>query len=226
LLSLWRTTVGKKIVMAATGLVLFAFVVVHMLGNLKIYQGAKAFNDYAGFLRSVGSPPFPHGAPLWIARVVLLGCAVLHVAAGLLLWRKSHLARPIDYSRRKNLEAGYSPPTMRWGGVFVGLFVIYHVLQFNFGVTGYGAGGTFDAENVYANVVMGFSLWSVSALYIAAMIALGLHIFHGFWSLTQTLGINDPRSSAFFRTISIAGAILVAGGYIAIPVSVLLGVLR
>jgi succinate dehydrogenase cytochrome b subunit len=225
LLFLWRTTVGKKVVMAATGLVLFAFVVVHMLGNLKIYEGAKAFNDYAGFLRSVGSPPFPHGVPLLIARAVLVGCAVLHVAAAILLWRKSRIARPVDYRERKNLEAGFSPATMRWGGAFVGLFVVYHVLQFNFGMVGYGRAG-FDPENVYANVVAGFSLWYVSGLYIAAMIALGLHIFHGFWSLTQTLGANDSRSSALFRTISIAGAFLVAGGYIAIPVSVLLGILR
>jgi succinate dehydrogenase / fumarate reductase, cytochrome b subunit len=225
LLSLWRTTVGKKALMAISGFILVGFVIVHMLGNLKIFLGAEDYNAYAGFLRKVGSPALPHASVLWIARTILIAAVVIHVLAAVQLWLKSRAARPIAYSRRTNLEAGYSPATMRWGGIFLVCFVAYHLLHFTFGVTGYGP-GEYRPEDVYRNVVTGFSVWYISAFYIAGMVALGLHLYHGIWSMFQTLGLNDARFHGSLKALSVAAAVLVAAANISFPVAVLAGILR
>jgi succinate dehydrogenase / fumarate reductase cytochrome b subunit len=220
-LRLWSTAIGKKAVMAATGIVLVGFVIGHMLGNLKIYQGEVKFDAYAAFLREAGSPVLGHEQVLWIARLVLLAAVVLHVTAAWQLTRMSWAARPVGYGRTDRLEAGYAARTMRWGGVILGLFVVYHILHFTLGVVGY-APGEFQ-PSVYRNVVAGFSVWYVSAFYIAAMMALGSHLYHGIWSMFQTFGVSDIRASGVYRGLAVLLSLAVVAGNVSIPVAVLSG---
>jgi succinate dehydrogenase / fumarate reductase, cytochrome b subunit len=223
-LTLWSTSIGKKAVMAITGLILVLFVIGHMAGNLKVYEGEEKFNAYAAWLREIGSPAFGHEQVLWLARLVLLAAVVLHITAAAQLTRTSHAARPLPYRRRAYLEAGYAARTMRWGGVILALFVVYHLLHFTFGVVGYGP-GQFQ-PSVYRNVVNGFRVWYVSAFYVAAMVVLGLHLYHGLWSTFQTLGVTDIRASGFYRGVAGVVALGVLVGNISVPVAVLAGLVR
>jgi succinate dehydrogenase / fumarate reductase cytochrome b subunit len=224
-LALWRTSIGKKAVMAVTGLVLVAFVLAHMLGNLKIFQGEAKFDLYAHWLREVGSPVFGPGQLLWLARLVLLAATLLHVVAAVELTRISRAARPVRYARREPIASTYASRTMRWGGVVITLFVVYHLLHFTFGAVGFGP-GQYRPLSVYRNVVTGFSVWYVSAFYIAAMVALGLHMYHGVWSMFQTLGFNSERSDALYRALATLSSLAVVLGNVSVPVAVLTGLVR
>jgi succinate dehydrogenase / fumarate reductase cytochrome b subunit len=224
-LTLWDTSIGKKAVMAITGLVLVGFVVVHMLGNLKIFQGEAKFDFYAVWLREVGSPLFGPGQLLWLARLVLLVATVLHVVAAVELARISRAARPIGYARREAIASTYASRTMRWGGVIITLFVVYHLLHFTFGAVGF-APGQYRPLAAYRNVVLGFSVWYVSAFYIAAMVALGLHMYHGVWSMFQTLGLNSERSDSTYRALATVSSLAVVLGNVSVPVAVLTGLVR
>jgi succinate dehydrogenase / fumarate reductase cytochrome b subunit len=229
-LTLYRTSIGKKVVMAVTGLILLGYVFVHMIGNLKIYQGAEHLNAYAGFLREVGAPVFSYEQILWIVRVVLLAAVVLHIVAAVQLTRQDWAGRPVRYSRKQNVQASYASFTMRWGGLVIALFVIYHVLHLTLGVVGYPGdqfrhpdpGGAFQT---YSNVVNGFKAWPVSIFYILAMCALGFHIYHGTWSLVQTLGLTS-RHNTIIRWFAAALALAIVIGNISIPISVLAGILQ
>lgn len=224
-LTLWSTSVGKKAVMAVTGLILIGFVIGHMLGNLKIYAGEEKFNAYALWLREMGSPLFGHEQVLWLARLGLLAATVLHIVAAAQLTRQSYLARPVDYGRKDSLESTYASRTMRWGGAILLLFVIYHLLHFTFGAVGYGP-GQYRPLSVYRNVVVGFQVWYVSAFYIVAMIALGLHMYHGVWSMFQTLGLNTAGADRIYRGLATVTSLAVVLGNISIPLAVLIGALR
>jgi succinate dehydrogenase / fumarate reductase, cytochrome b subunit len=224
-LTLWSSSIGKKIVMALTGVVLVGFVVAHMLGNLKIYKGEAAFDAYATWLREMGSPLLGHEQALWIFRVVLLGAVVLHMLAAWQLTRMSWAARPTGYEEKQALEATYASRTMRWGGVIIALFVVYHLLHFTFGVVGYQP-GQFRPASVYHNVVVGFSVWYISAFYIVAQILLGLHLSHGIWSMIQTLGVVTARGDYAYRAAGTAIALAVVAGNISVPVAVLLGFVK
>ena len=224
-LSLWSTSIGKKAVMAVTGFILVGFVVGHMLGNLKVYQGEEKFNAYAIWLREVGSPALGHEQFLWMTRLILLTATLLHIVAAVQLTRMSYAARPLSYRRKEAIRATYASRTMRWGGMIITLFVIYHLLHFTFGAVGY-APGQYRPMSVYRNVVMGFSVWYVSAFYIAAMIALGLHMYHGVWSMFQTLGVNNARTDRFYRALATVSSLAVAVGNISVPIAVLAGVVR
>jgi len=221
-LDLSHSTVGKKMMLAATGIVLGLFVVVHMLGNLKVYQGPQKFNAYAEFLREVGHPVLGHGQMLWIARAVLLLCLGVHLQAALLLYVRSRNARDVGYGKFHDLSFSYASRTMRWGGVIVLAFVLYHLLHLTWGT----AHPAFDRTSAYANVVSGFRVWPVSAAYIAAMIPLGLHMYHGLWSTTQTLGVEGRRTRQWRRPLAAAIAGGVVLGNVSIPVAVLLGWVR
>lgn len=223
--TLWCSTIGKKVTMALTGIVLVGFVIVHMLGNLKIYKGEAAFNAYALWLREVGSPLLGHEQALWIFRVVLLGAVLLHMWAAWQLTRAGWAARGTKYDQKQSLEATYASRTVRWGGVLIGLFVVYHILHFTLGVVGYEA-GRFSNLSAYRNVVVGFSLWYVSAFYILAMTALALHLYHGVWSMFQTLGVISARGDGVYRGLSLLVALAVSLGNVSVPVSVLLGIVR
>jgi succinate dehydrogenase / fumarate reductase cytochrome b subunit len=222
--ALWSTSIGKKAVMAVTGLILVGFVILHMLGNLKIYLGAAHFDAYAAFLREMGEPLLLPEQALWMVRLVLLAAVALHLIAAVQLTELSRRARPVGYRQAEPVASTYAARTMRWGGVILLLFIVYHLLHFTAGVVGY-APGEFEPGRVHHNVVAGFRVWYVSVFYVAAQLALGLHLFHGVWSSFQTLGL-DARGNRFYRQLAIGVAVVVVAGNISIPLAVLAGWIR
>ncbi|HLX10975.1 MAG TPA: succinate dehydrogenase cytochrome b subunit [Thermoanaerobaculia bacterium] len=216
---LYRSAVGKKAVMGATGIVLFAFVLGHMLGNLKLYLGPEAYNGYARFLRTVGEPVVPANVLLWLVRLVLIACVLLHVAAAWQLTRVSRAARPAAYVAGARIHTTYASRTMRWGGVIILLFVVYHLLHFTWGTVH----PSFIPGDVYHNVVTGFQVWWVALFYVTAQLALGLHLYHGLWSMFQSLGWNHPRFNLWRNGFAHAFAWIVTAGNISFPVAVLTG---
>ncbi len=225
-LALWSTTIGKKVVMGVTGAVLVLFVIAHMVGNLKVFSGPGEINAYSRFLREVGQPELGYGQLLWIVRIVLLTCVLLHILAAYQLTRISHAARPISYrGGRKDVETTFSARAMRWGGVLLAIFNVFHILHFTVGAVGFRPGQYKDLA-VYQNVVAGFSVWPISVFYIVAMGALCLHLDHGIWSMLQTFGWNTVKSQKTLRGLSRIVAIIVFLGFISIPVAVMAGWLR
>jgi succinate dehydrogenase / fumarate reductase cytochrome b subunit len=222
LASLWDSTIGKKYVMAVTGLIWFGYLIVHLWGNLKIYAGPSFLNDYGGFLRTVGEPFFGFSQVLWVARIVLIPAFVIHIVAAIQLTSRDQASRPQAYSMRRNRESTLASRTMIWGGVFILLFVIYHLLDFTFGTVN----PSFEEGNIYHNVLASFRLWPVSLLYVVAMLAVGLHLWHGIWSVFQTLGWNNTRTNRLIRNIATAAALLLTIANISIPVAVLTGLVR
>ena len=221
LLDFYRSAVGKKTLMAVTGLALFGFVLGHMVGNLKLYLGPEALNHYAEWLREVGTPALPPGGLLWIARVGLLAAVGLHILAAWQVTQISRRARPHGYSRRATIQASYASRTMRWGGVLIALFVVYHLAHFTLGSA--WAHPDFVPGDVYHNVVAGFSVWPISVFYIVAQLALALHLYHGLWSLFQSLGWNHPNFNPWRRTFAKAFAAVIFVGNVSFPISVLTG---
>ena len=218
--SLWGSTVGKKIMMAVTGVILIGFVVVHMIGNLKVYQGADAFNHYAEGLRTLGDPIFGRGQLLWIVRLVLLAAVGVHILAAVQLVTRSRKARAVGYTKYENdMVFSYASRTMTWGGLIILGFVIYHLMHLTFG----NAHPDFIHGNAYHNFVTGFQSWPVSIAYILTMIPLGFHLYHGFWSMLQTLGATNPKLNAVRRPIAAGLAGVVVVGNISFPVAVLTG---
>lgn len=213
-LTLYQTTIGKKVVMAASGIILVGFVFAHMLGNLQVYGGADMLNAYAAGLRKIP-------ALLWVARLVLLGAVFAHAWSAIQLTQLNRQARPQSYRVKKNLTTNPAAVTMVFGGLALALFIVYHVAHLTVGV---GVPGGFDHTNVYGNVIASFSVWWITAIYMLAQIALGLHLYHGTWSLFQTLGLNHPRYNAMRRTLATGLSGLVLIGNISIPVSVLTGI--
>ncbi|WP_030256409.1 succinate dehydrogenase [Streptomyces violens] len=216
---LWHSTVGKKTAMAVSGIVMLLYLVAHMLGNLKIFFGAAEFDGYAHWLRTIGEPFLHHEWFLWIARVVLLAAVVVHAVAAYQLSRRDIAARPQKYVHKKP-RASYATRTMRWGGIILGLFIVWHILD----LTTLTVNPRAEAGHPYANVVATFSTWYGNVIYIVAMLALGLHIRHGFWSAAQTLGANRPGRDRTLKAIANLLALVLTLGFIAVPVSVMTGV--
>ena len=220
-LTAYRSTIGRKAVMAVTGLLLFGFVVAHMAGNLKIFTGEEHYNDYAEGLRAFGTPIIGDEQFLWVMRAGLLAAVLAHIGAAISLTRTSKLARPIGYVVHKPTTSTYASRTMRWGGIVIALFVVYHLLHLTTG----DAHSDFRHGDVYHNVISGFEVWYVSAFYILANLALGMHLFHGLWSMFQTLGRGSGRFTRQVRAFSVLAAVAITVGNISIPVAVLTGVL-
>ena len=214
-----KSAVGKKAVMAISGLVLFGFVLTHMAGNLKLYLGPEALNAYAEHLRVLGEPIFPREAVLWIARFVLLAAVFLHITSAWAVTRQSRAARPIPYAKTTKIQASYASRTMRWGGVIIVLFVLYHLAHLTLG----SVHPDFVAGDVYHNVVAGFRVPWVAIFYIVANVALGFHLDHGLWSLFQSLGWNHPRFNPWRRYFARAFALIVTLGNVSFPLSVWFG---
>ena len=208
-------SIALKAVMAVTGIVLYAFVFVHMVGNLQLYQGEEKINAYAAFLKSV--PPL-----LWGTRVTLLLAVALHATAALVLWLRNRAARPVPYDHQNFLAAGVTSRTMFWTGPIVGLFVVYHLLHLTLG----SAHPQFSHTNVYANVVAGFSSVWVSAFYVLAMVALGFHLFHGGFSLFQTLGLRTPRYEKPIRVVFAVLCTVIVAVNVSFPIAVLAGLVK
>ena len=229
---LFASTLGKKAVMAVSGLVLFGFVLVHMAGNLKLYQGPEKLNTYAAWLREIGTPALPHSGLLWIARLVLLVAVVAHMVSAYQLTARSRRARPERYRVRRYVRADYASRTMRWGGVIIALFVVYHLLHLTWGTVHpdfqhpvVAADGT-ERYFAYQNVVAGFSVWWVSAFYMLAQVFLGLHLYHGLWSVLQTLGLERQSRQPWRRQVAAAFAVIVTAGNLSFPIAVLGGWVR
>ena len=225
LVALWQSVIGKKVVMAVTGAVLILFVLAHMAGNLKIFAGPEEINAYSRFLREVGWPEFGYGQLLWIVRSVLLICAVLHITAATQLTLMNRQARPVGYGEKKNVETTWGALTMRWGGVLLAVFIVFHLFHFTGGMVGFQP-GQFEHLMVYQNVVAGFQVLPIALFYILAMAFLGLHLDHGIWSMLQTLGWVTVQNTHALRMTSRIIAIIIFVGFVSVPVSVLAGWLR
>ncbi|MFN7961996.1 MAG: succinate dehydrogenase cytochrome b subunit [Thermoanaerobaculia bacterium] len=231
--SVLSSSLGKKAVMAVSGLILVGFVLAHMAGNLKMYLGREAFNHYAAGLRELGQPFFPHGGLLWVARGVLLAAVVAHIGSAWLLTRQAQRARATRYQRHAYAQADYAVRTMRWGGVILLLFVVYHLLHLTLGVVHPSfthpetlPGGT-EAYHAYENLVAGFAGHPLVALaYMAANLALGFHLYHGIWSAGRSLGLGTASSDALWRRAALLVAFVVTAGNLSFPIAVLCGVVK
>ena len=212
LLLFWRSTVGKKVVMAVTGAIGVGYVVAHMLGNLQVFEGPEKLNAYATLLKSnIGL--------LWTARSILIAAVVLHIFAAYQLARTSQKSRPVGYRRWRAVGSDFASRTMRWTGLLVALFIVYHLLHLTTGTLH----PDFLEGDVYHNVISGFRIWYVSVVYIVAMLMLALHLYHGVWSMCESLGINYPKYNRLIRALATILTVIVVAGFIAIPAAVLLG---
>lgn len=223
-MALPRTTIGKKIIMAVTGLIGIGFLLLHMYGNLKAFLGPVYFNDYAEALRTFGEPIFGYLHILTVIRIVLLAAVVLHVWAAWSLTQQAWRARPTRYAVTHRVQANYGALTMRWGGLALFLFVIYHLAHFTWGVP--GINNNFVRGDAYHNLVAGFQSLPVTLIYIAASIALGLHLYHGGWSMCQTLGLSNENTEKPLRALSLAVALVLTIGFVVVPLAVLTGIIR
>jgi succinate dehydrogenase / fumarate reductase cytochrome b subunit len=213
----WQSTNGKKVVMAVTGAMMFAFVLGHMLGNLQVFEGPARINAYGHFLHSLGEL-------LWIFRGTMLLAIALHITATVQLALRSMKARPVGYSRKEAINSSYASRTMYWSGPIVLAFIIFHLLQFTAGYI--HPQSQFIDGDVYHNVVAGFQVWWVSVWYIIAVSLLGLHLSHGIWSMFQSVGLAHKRHTVLLKNAARAIAILIVLGYISIPISVFVGFVK
>lgn len=211
----WNATNGKKAVMAVSGLVLFGFLVGHLAGNLGVFLGPEHFNKYAETLKSI--------APLlWGTRITLLVMTVLHIWSAASLWSRKNAARRTQYVKKESVVSTYASRTMYMSGPILAAFIVYHLLHFTI-----GAGGTpFEEGKAYENLVAGFQVWYISAFYIVAMAMLCTHLFHGLWSMTQTLGFHHPKYTPRIRSAAKAISVAIFLGFTSIPVSVLAGIVK
>jgi succinate dehydrogenase / fumarate reductase, cytochrome b subunit len=221
-LNIYRSTVGKKVLMAMSGIVFTGFVLGHMYGNLKAFLGPETFNHYAEFLREMGAPLLMHGQLLWVFRIALVLAVLLHVLPAIQLWLLSRSARPVKYARKLDtLETTFAARTMIWGGILIGTFVFLHILHLTTGTLH----PDFVRGDAYNNLVVGFQWLPIPILYIVVMAAICLHLYHGVWSALQTLGVNHPRYNACRRPLAVLIAAVVFVGFISVPVGVLAGIL-
>ncbi len=217
----YRSALGKKYVMAITGIMLMGFVFAHMVGNLKMFLGAEDFNHYGEFLRELLVPILPRTVFLWLLRGGLVVAFGLHIHAAYSLTRMNRAARTVGYqSRRDYIAANFASRTMRWTGIIVGLFLVWHL----FDLSWTGTGATYVRGLAYENVDQSLSRIPVGLLYIVANIALGIHLFHGAWSLFQSMGWNNPRFNGARRNFAAAFAAITVIGNVSFPIAVLAGV--
>ncbi len=209
--------------MAASGVVFIGFVLVHMYGNLKAFSGHDAFNDYAEHLRTIGEPLLPHTGLLWVLRAGLIVSLVVHVVCAVVLWRRAGRARSTRYVVKRNLSSTFSSRWMRWGGVTLFLFVVWHLLNFTIGKVNVQGGPTDDP---YDLLVDSFETWWLTLIYLVAMVALAMHLRHGVWSAAQTLGLtNNERARRNANALGVLLAIVIAGGFSLVPIFTLFGVI-
>jgi len=216
-----RSSVALKIFMAVTGLLLVAFLYAHMIGNLKIFFGAETFDHYAHWLRSIGVPLLPETWYLWIQRFVLTVAVLGHIVAATILARRARKARPVRYAHRPKVQGSYAARTMRWGGVIIILFVVYHILDLTTGTLN----PIGDKQHPYANVVADFApeRWYVTLFYTLAILAVGFHLRHGLFSAARTLGQRTARGEVIARAAALLLSVVLVVGYLSVPFAVLTG---
>lgn len=218
-----RSTIALKILMAVSGIIFVLFVLVHMYGNLKAFGGHDAFDAYARHLRTFGEPILPYAGLLWVIRAVLIVSLVVHVTTAVVLWRRSAKARSVRYRVKKNRHSSFSSRTMRWGGVTLLLFVVWHLLNFSIGRVNITGGPTNDPYNLTVDT---FSAPWMTMIYLVAMLALGLHLHHGTFSAMQTLGwTSTARARVRARVLGWVVALVIAGGFSLVPLFVVFGVI-
>ncbi|WP_406398112.1 succinate dehydrogenase [Streptomyces sp. NBC_00879] len=215
----WGSTVGKKTVMAVSGLIMLGYLVAHVMGNLKVFFGAGEFNAYGHWLRTMGEPVLHYSWGLWIVRVVLLAAVVGHAVSAYQLSRRDLRARPVPYAHKRR-RASYATRTMRWGGIILALFIVWHLLD----LTTLTVNENAEPGHPYENVVATFSTWYGNVIYIVAMLAVGLHVRHGFWSAAQTLGVGNAARDRALKTVANVLALVLTAGFISVPVAVMTGV--
>lgn len=220
-LEFYRSDIGKKWVMAITGIALLAYVLVHMVGNLKLYLGPEEIDSYGEALRDLGGDLVPHTSILWALRVGLVAAFVLHVVAAAQLTISNRRARGRYRAPRDYVAANFASRTMRWTGIIVAAFVLYHLADLTWGWTN----PDYVRGAVYHNVVESFSRVPVAAFYILANVLLGIHIFHGAWSMFQSLGVNNPRFNVWRRYFAATFAAVIVIGNVSFPVMVQVGVI-
>lgn len=227
-LDLYSTAVGKKYVMAISGIAMMGFVLFHMIGNLKMYLGAADIDHYSEFLWELLYPIAPKGVVLWILRGGLIVMLVAHLHAAWSLTRLNHRARPVKYQSTRDYQvANFASRTMRWTGIIVLAFLIWHLLDLTFGVVNAtGTDSTFVRGEVFNNIVRSLDRWPVSVFYVVANILLGIHLFHGAWSIFQSLGWSNPRFNSWRRGFATAFATIIVVGNVSFPIAVLAGVVQ
>ena len=211
----YQESIGKKVVMAVSGLVLFGFVVGHLAGNLQVYLGPEVFNGYAAFLRATP-------ALLWGTRFVVLAAVLLHIWSAIQLSLIKRSARPVGYARWTSMDTSYASRTMMWSGPILAAFIAYHLLHLTFGTVH----PSFDHENVYQNFIVGFRSFPVVMAYSVSMVMLGMHLRHGIWSMFQTVGFSHATWTPWLKTAAWIVAVAIVLAYVSMPVAVLAGILR
>ena len=218
-----RSTIALKLLMAASGLIFVLFVLLHMYGNLKAFAGHDAYDEYAHHLRTIGTPMLPYAGALWVIRVVLIVALVTHVWCAVTLWRRARAARPVQYQVKKHVGATFASRMMRWGGVTLLLFIVWHLLNFTIGKVNVSGGPTSDPYNL---LVDSFSTWWLTLIYLVAMAMLGAHLHHGIWSSLQTLGLTgDARARLAARRSAFVVALVITIGFVIVPIFILAGVI-
>jgi len=228
LLDLYSTAVGKKYVMAISGIAMMVFVLFHMIGNLKMYMGETALNHYAEFLKELLYPLAPKGVVLWILRGGLITMLLLHLHAAWSLTRLNRFARAVKYQGPRDYQvAKFASRTMRWTGIIVLSYLIWHILDLTLGVVNTtGTNGEFVKGEVYQNVLNSLNRPVVAAFYVIANVLLGIHLFHGAWSIFQSLGWNNPRFNTWRRGFATAFATIVVVGNVSFPIAVIAGIVK
>jgi succinate dehydrogenase / fumarate reductase cytochrome b subunit len=221
--ALYRTSIGKKALMALTGLIWIGYVVMHMYGNTKAFLGSEHFNEYAEGLRYLGAPIFGHLHLLTIVRVGLVAAIGIHIWAAWSLYVIAREARPSSYASRRVVQANYAALTIRYGGVVILLFVLFHLAHLTWGISPIHP--DYIRGDAYHNLVIGFRSLPVVIIYLIALAALGLHLYHGTWSMFQTLGLNDGNWDAAFRAFAWFLAIVVPLGFAAVPLAIQFGII-
>ena len=214
--TLYDASIGKKALVAITGLMLFGFVIAHMLGNLQVFLGPEALNAYAAGLKKLPGL-------VWAMRTMLLAAVLIHIVVSMTLVKQAAAARAAGYRLKQSLVTSYAARSMRWTGPLLAAFIVYHLAHFTWPGVAMGA-YTHDYHDVYSNVVNGFRIPWVTAVYVVAQALLGLHLYHGAWSLFQTLGLNHPRYNRWREAIPRTIALAVVAGNVAMPLAVLTGV--
>jgi succinate dehydrogenase / fumarate reductase cytochrome b subunit len=213
-----------KFVMAVSGAAMLLYLVLHMIGNLKIFLGGHALDHYAAWLRTILEPALPYGGVLWIVRVGLVAAILAHIWSATVLTVRAKRARPVRYAVRNKLPGSYAARTMRWGGVIILLFVVYHLLDLTTGTLNPRG----EHLRVYGNVTADFTpdRWYVTLFYALAVIAMGFHVRHGMWSALQTLGWSNGFREKALKTTSTLVAVLLTVGFLAVPLAVTFGLVH
>ncbi len=221
-----RSTVAMKAMMAVSGLIMIGYLLAHMYGNLKVFAGQEAFDDYAHHLRTLGEPILPYGGALWIIRIVLLVAIVAHVYSAVTLWKRDRKARGgtsryASSKAKRGVQRSYASFTLRWGGIIIILFIVYHLLHLTWNVVAPGGA----SASPYDRLVNGFQIWWLVVIYTIALLAVGFHLRHGVWSALTTLGANTSATTRRrLNLLAYVVAIVITGGFLLVPYSILFGV--